>query len=130
MAPVIDDLANEELGKLLKALRTNAHRSPEWMADQLRKSVRTIHNWEAGRNRASVADVIAYETLTKTTVADLRKRVSSCNSHEQLDLFSLTPLAADLTQGGVLWELSDRSSAATSTNERNAANGATRRLVA
>lgn len=88
MPPDIDHLTNTELGKLIKQLRENARRSPEWLADQLRLSVRTINNWESGRNRPSVADVIAYETLTKSKLCDLLKAVSSCNQHE-LGLFDL-----------------------------------------
>lgn len=77
MTPDIDSLTNAELGTLLRRLRENAGRRPEWMADQLRVDARTIRNWESGRNRASMADVIAYETLTKSKLSDLLKAVSS-----------------------------------------------------
>lgn len=90
MTPDISDYSNEELGPLLKQLRLHARRSPEWMADQLKVNARTIHNWESGRNRASMADVIAYETLTGNTILDLRDRPSRCTADiwvEQPPLF-------------------------------------------
>lgn len=53
-----------------------------------------------------------------------------CNDVEQLDLFSLTPQAADVRAGGVIWEFSDRSSVDTSMSEEVAGRLREKLLVA
>ena len=126
-------LTEEELaeqGQAMREMREAAGLSDLEMALRLDVDPKTIANWETGKTNPGRIGVMAYESVTRKTLRSLRRRVSSCSSVEQLDLFSPTPQAADLSSGGVVWEFSGRMSAATPTNAENVASGLQRQLVA
>ena len=99
----------------------------DWRTSELD---RLADHWKMPVNLFLSDAATAYRWLAENQ-SDPETLSSSWNSVEQLDLFSPTPQTADVTRRGEpIWEFSGRTSAATSTNGSDAANGATQRLVA
>lgn len=123
-----DELAQQ--GQAMREMREEAGIGELQMAVALDVDPKTIRNWETGKTNPGRIGVMAYETVTRKSLRSLRRRSLSCNSVEQLDLFSPSPMAADVRSGGMLWELSDRSSVDISMSARNAAKLLEKLLVA
>lgn len=68
-----------QLGRQLKEMRELAGISTAQMAVNCEKTVRTIENWEAGRNNPGRIGILAYEHFTRKKLRGQAKSTSSCD---------------------------------------------------
>jgi transcriptional regulator with XRE-family HTH domain len=102
MAQTTEDLA--QLGRQLKGMREAAHISVAQMAVNIDKTVRTIENWESGRNNPGKVGIMAYEHFTRKRLRDQPKSDSLWGSHYGLQ----DPLPFDVSDGKRLIDLRDK----------------------
>lgn len=66
-------MTKEELGPLLKEMRTQAGISEARMAVEQDVTVKTIQNWEAGRTKPIRGALLIYQSVCKRTIPGLPK---------------------------------------------------------